>query len=291
MPEMDDEEYAKASRPWRNALKATANRVSHFGEGRWQPADGATAQAEWDDDRWIDETGWGPLRQAHSSALTQIAAALSQLEGVARVLEPPPVVHCMEPLARSASESAARAAWLLDVTIDTETRARRGMAEQIFTLRQMRRLSSGDLDESIWETLARSAEELGIELKCAKKDRLPSGVVGVERPSPADAVVELFGGEEGALDGYVLLSGPTHGDSGLLGTSYRRESSGEASSAYLTLFDIAAVVGPTLVGVIYAVERMVVLYGWDLRSWESWGRSVARKVFPPELQRYLAPEE
>lgn len=289
--EVTQDEFARLCIPWRVALRSTGRRATGFGGSVWDAADGSVAASDLADERWIDpgDAPWGPLRQAHSYATTQFAAAFSQADGMATLLEgSEPALHSLEPLARSAVETSSRAGWLLDPSVDADTRALRGMAELIHVAREAMRLETDDgffrMDQS-WANVRAAADRLGIELRYQRKDPLPVGVEGVQRPG-SRAIVERTLGKALGGQSYAVLSGVTHGDAMLLGFSWAPSEPGSSRvRAQLSLMDVATITIPVLTALTTSFRAMVELYGWDVQGWDSWTRSVLAKARPADLVR------
>ena len=100
------------------------------------------------------------MLEANQMAETRLVATAGHLQAISGLLGHPEQaalhVFAISALARTALESSARAAWLLDPSIDGQTRGLRGMAELIYCYNEEAKYPAPPIQESARRRLADS---------------------------------------------------------------------------------------------------------------------------------------
>jgi len=282
--ENDWNQFAElVSRPLRDLVDCA---MGYDHSHSFEPLPGSIADQERSRDvDYADEWGPTPAREAHQLAVVCRVAADDHLQSLARLIADPPAVYSTSVVARSASESAARAWWLLDPALTVEERIARGMTERVFSLTEVARLVDDDADVANGhlerrQAIVETARRRGMQVK-SSKGRAP--FIGEPRPSSTKLANDLHGGNENLGQFfYRLLSAVDHATTYALMQGVmtppkaRLAGSGDVLGQLVVRPELVRhIVSGTCNAYCNAFERQLETYGWDFGPWNA----VKRQAF------------
>jgi hypothetical protein len=237
-----------------------------------RPEPGSRAAKEIEEDGslagpWSD----GPLSLAYGAAELHLGAAQDQLIGLGMLLQGP-VENALMTLARGVVEACARAAWLLDPSLDARSRVARCMTERLHGRAHEAALSAKigrELgSEGPIAAITASAEQHGIGVS---RDGRGGRYLGEEPyPGQTKAVEMLFAsyGDNFGVRAYADLSAVAH--SSLPAFAFRKPAivSGDVPPQQKEDPPVERAVIVALVAVDEAVSRYLTLFGWNPTPWK-----------------------
>lgn len=239
--------------------------------------------------------GHRPVTEAYSFADLRVAAAVEQAGALARLLDETGAAFSAAAVSRTAIENAARAAWLMDPRIDGTARGHRALAE-LFESRSsdrrfMEMLAKERVDvpkqqdafladraalETQYQELVEGLDGAGLLARSRRGGAAPIGVVGVALPNTTDVIRNELGG--GELLAWKELSAVAHGSPTALVRQTKPLAANpgqgmQVVSAQVSTATLAPSLATVFLGIREAIDRMVVLRGWDRRRWKLWSVS------------------
>jgi len=245
-----------------------------------------------------------PRETAFTHAALPIYAAAENLGSIAELVEPPMTMFGAFILARASIEGSARSWWVLDPALDVETRVHRSVRERwavvcdrVSLLEEMER---GDLrsdpaaadmvaeyDRSVARAAARKQDVLDnawtLRVPVHRKDGVVVGV-DVQRPASSKVVGDLLAAVGFRIGAglYSWLSQLNHSSASSL-SEFFQTGQEVSPKVYEWRPEIPAnllqsVLHVTLLAFLEAFDRLVLLYGWDDRTWSSWRTHVKKKI-------------
>ena len=255
---------------------ALVNIVENLGkkmdEYRDEPATGSIAARELA--ALSDPT---PLKTAFSQGVQRLVAAGDHCFALERVLRPSAQSHAPWSIARGVLEASSVAKWLLDPSLDIDTRLSRSMSLRLSSLREQKKFAgegldgrpemvksfdqiSSHTDERIQHVVSQ-ANQLGIPEKRDAKKRLLGFGEGL--PNKINLAQQVFG------DAWVyrILSGVAHGESwATLVLTMRRVGERNAVTQHLTPEAVRFLVIRCIDWFAHAVWVYFALNGWDMQK-------------------------
>ena len=241
-------------------------------EYRHEPATGSIAAKELT--ALSDPT---PVKTAFSQGVQRLVAAGDHCYALERVLRPSAQSHAPWTIARGVLEASSVAKWLLDPSLDTNTRLSRSMSLRLFSLREQKKFANTTLDqrpeasrflgnvsshaEDRIEQVVSQAKRLGIREKRDAKDRLLG--FGEGRPNKVNLTQQVF------RDAWVyrMLSGVAHGEAwATMSLTMRRVSERNAVTQHLTPEAVRFLIIKCIDWFAQAVWDYFALNGWDLQK-------------------------
>ena len=247
----------------RRAVRALESGKPSSGSAVAKPAAESRAAIENDDDTL---PGWdGPIaRGANAYARILCISASDHLMEMANSLESTNSgVFSVYTLGRGVLETAARASYLLDPTIEVRERVQRYINELLHNINESRRLLVG-LDSNT-EQVTEFEQANGFDITQPKKSSEPWRIDDGRPSSMALAGLTAVKVEHGRAS-YRFLSSIAHGaEHGLLGLLPREDGATamlEKRSDKQAFYLLNAVTAYTLMG-----NRFLDHYGWDQSQW------------------------
>jgi len=271
----------------RSALDGTVTCARSLrGHNNYLPESGSQAAEETEvAEDLADEWSENPLRQALDVAALQLAAAEDYLTAPSLLLSHEVALSPFV-MSRASLEASARGWHLRDPGISTKERVARGMTERLHGLAEVAQFGERYAERAEAERVPKiieSATRQGFRVLPPKRPWLPYAI-DEQRPGMMEAIESLIvqRGEPGV--GRLMaryMSGMTHATAGALIQLLERYPDpldaqrvlGEPILGLKTMVPLAAM---TLLGAIRAIERQVILYGWDRPTWEAWQQSALR---------------
>jgi hypothetical protein len=230
-----------------------------------------------------------PLVEAYSMSESRLVAAGSHLLAAGVLLGHGPLVrHAICALARTALETSARVAWVLEPGIDGRTRALRGIAELMYAFREESKFpipAFQDLAKARLQEVIEGAESSGLSAERSKKGEVLH--FGERRPEATEVVRQEVG-----LEGEIIyreLSGVAHGNL----TAHVRQVEPVPADEQLgitlkdaglsltrpgPLTELVKPLGHVWSAYNAALGRKVLLYGWDRYRYRAWTTEASREV-------------
>lgn len=260
-----------------NALcSALVNIVENLGkkmdEYRDEPATGSIAAKELA--ALSDPT---PVKTAFYQGVHRLVAAGDHCFALERLLRPSAQSHAPWTIARGVLEASSVAKWLLDPSLDTNTRLSRSMSLRLLSLREQKKFANTTLDqrpetsrflgnvsshsEDRIEHVVSQAKRLGIREKRDAKDRLQGFGEGI--PNKVDLTQLIF------RDAWVyrMLSGVAHGEAwATMSLTMRRVSERNAVTQHLTPAAVRFLIINCIDWFAQAVWDYFALNAWDLQK-------------------------
>jgi hypothetical protein len=255
----------------------------------FEPGAGSRAEAEIREGFLAGK--YRPVLEAYHMAELRLVVTADHVGTLAGLLKNAESVYAVSALARTALETSARAAWLLDPRIDGLTRGCRGMTELLYAFREEAKYSIPTFHPLVRKRiggLVAGAESASIEVFRHRHSNEPLHF-GEPRPGATD-VIRAFMDSAGEL-AYRELSAIAHGNP----TALLRQTEvvpdhehpagvplPEAERVSLTRpAPSASSVVP--LGVVWqaymqALEQKVELYGWDRTALQAWTTEAGREV-------------
>lgn len=274
-------------RELRSVLIEAANAAApYLNSPSWEPAAGSEGAAE----ITTTETGpagpWGenPVRTTHALTHALMDTVLTHVRGLALLYVGEPPAMSTVTVARSAMESASTAWWIMEPGIGARYRVARVTAERLRSSLEASKAIThltgpvNPRDYSETEDQVRNyATALGLSA-AAGDPRIERQV----RPNSTDLITRLFETDSALTRSQARLIYPTYSGVahallyGIMQFLRPVETNGKVILQWQTDPQITdAVASYTLAVMIAAMDRTVLVMGWDAANWDAWKSSLS----------------
>jgi hypothetical protein len=245
-----------------------------------EPASDSLAASEIaSDDTFSGEWGEDPVFQTWSLVGALLAASEDYLRGLELLLAPDAeTAFSPFPVARASLDTAARAYWLSDPSIDERARISRGMNERLYGLEEQAKLPIEEAkkrSEKQTEKILKGATAAGISI--GVNSRGATRLAGEDRPLMTRAVTDLLTDQNDDFGETLAryFSAVSHGTSFGLWHRFevdREQKMGSRTRAQLVIRpdDAVMLASGALLGYLKARQRQLDATGRSDSTWRSW---------------------